>query len=138
VDDEPDALALLEKIFKREGATVYTAKNGKAAVDLALEHNPDVILMDIRMPELSGVDAAKMLHEKGFKKPVIALTACHPAFIDFSTFSSFIAKPFGISELTEAVKKHSAYRYLNLAVASRSVKPVINGAKALFDQARRA
>ena len=57
VDDEPDMLRSLGRILKAHGLTVEFAESGEEAVDRAKELNPDAIVMDIRMPGISGLEA---------------------------------------------------------------------------------
>ncbi|MGE0631918.1 MAG: MHYT domain-containing protein [Pseudobdellovibrionaceae bacterium] len=75
VDDSPDNQALIKKILSLAGATIETAHNGREAVDKALAGNFDLVLMDLQMPEMDGYEATKILREKGYQKPIIALTA---------------------------------------------------------------
>ena len=52
-DDDPDILSIVSMSLETQGYTVYKATNGREAVDLAREHHPDLILMDIQLPEVS-------------------------------------------------------------------------------------
>lgn len=63
VDDEKDILEFLQYNFEKEGYSVYTALNGNAGRDLALSHKPDLIILDIMMPGLDGVELCKELRE---------------------------------------------------------------------------
>jgi CheY-like chemotaxis protein len=75
VDDSLDNQALIQRVLKMAGATTETANNGKEAVEKAMAGNFDLILMDLQMPEMDGYEATHILREKGYKKPIIALTA---------------------------------------------------------------
>lgn len=77
VDDEPDIRQLLRIFFERQGFTIYLANDGKAGIDLAKRHQPDIILMDIQMPFMSGLDAVRYLRtDPSFAStPILALTA---------------------------------------------------------------
>ena len=74
-EDAADLRALSVIYLKRLGLTVIEAANGQEAVDLAIEHRPDAILMDIEMPVLDGLQAAKLLREQGYSRPILATTA---------------------------------------------------------------
>jgi CheY-like chemotaxis protein len=76
VDDEESLVNVLSRKFQDEGITTYTAFNGKQALEVALENHPDVILLDIMMPEMDGFDVMKKLQEDEWGKtvPIILLT----------------------------------------------------------------
>lgn len=74
-EDAADLRALSVIYLKRLGLTVIEAANGQEAVDLAIEHRPDAILMDIEMPVLDGLQAVKLLREQGYSRPILATTA---------------------------------------------------------------
>ena len=65
-DDHPLIRSGLRSVLERRGEfqVVAEASNGSDAIDLAVRHNPDVILLDVGMPRLTGLDAAKYIHEK--------------------------------------------------------------------------
>jgi signal transduction histidine kinase/CheY-like chemotaxis protein/HPt (histidine-containing phosphotransfer) domain-containing protein len=74
-EDHDDNRALFQRILTQLGVKVITAENGKVAVEKALSEYPDLILMDIQMPLLDGLDAFKLLQQAGFDAPIFALTA---------------------------------------------------------------
>jgi len=76
VDDEEALTSVLSRKFTEEGITAYTASNGREGLEMALEKHPDIILLDIMMPEMDGFDVLKALHEDEWGKevPVILLT----------------------------------------------------------------
>jgi len=77
VDDEEDALKMLGKRLTVEGYSVITATNGKDAIALAKSQHPDIIILDIIMPEMEGGEVAAVLKEHPLTRsiPVILLTA---------------------------------------------------------------
>lgn len=75
VDDSPDSALLVGRMLKVVGADVETAERGEEGIEKALEKNPDVVLMDIQMPEMDGNETIRRLRALGFKKPIIALSA---------------------------------------------------------------
>lgn len=77
VDDEPDIVELLAYNLKKEGFHVLTAHNGRDAVQTAIEHLPDAIILDIMMPEMDGFEACLMLraNPQTASIPVLFLTA---------------------------------------------------------------
>ncbi len=76
VEDNEVNLELMCDQFRATGFdSLLLARNGREAVDIALEHSPDLILMDIQMPVMNGREAIEELRKKGYKRPIIALTA---------------------------------------------------------------
>lgn len=75
VEDSLDNQFLIKRILEREGATLEIASDGIEGVEKATALNPDIILMDIQMPQMDGYTALKILRDQGFSNPIIALTA---------------------------------------------------------------
>jgi signal transduction histidine kinase len=75
VEDSPDNQVLLRVLIEKTGAHLTIAEDGVAGVNAALKENFDIVFMDIQMPKLDGHDAVQRLRQKGYNKPVIALTA---------------------------------------------------------------
>lgn len=61
VDDEPDILEIVGYNLKKEGYDVYTAKNGKKAIEVAIECNPDLIILDVMMPDMDGMETCHQM-----------------------------------------------------------------------------
>ena len=76
VDDYPDALETWGLFFEMKGYQVLTASDGQSAVDLAIARCPDVIVMDLNLPILTGIEAARLIrgHEGTARIPLIAAT----------------------------------------------------------------
>jgi signal transduction histidine kinase/ActR/RegA family two-component response regulator len=109
VDDAPDNLALVKRILEKAGAKVETASNGLEGVSKALDNNFDIVLMDIQMPKLNGYEATTRLREKGYSKPIIALTA-HAMKEDqkkclLSGCNDYLAKPVVGPLLVNAIRQ---------------------------------
>src|SRR6185369_5981798 len=75
VEDEPALAMGLRDNFELEGYDVLTAADGVDAVQKATAENPDLILLDIMLPKLSGLDVCLQLRQQGFSSPIIMLTA---------------------------------------------------------------
>ena len=76
-EDEENNIALLVRRLKRKGYEVVVARNGQEALDLVRHENPDVVLMDMRMPVMDGYEATRALKVDGAtaRIPVIGVSA---------------------------------------------------------------
>lgn len=109
VEDNPDIQLLVGRGLKGLGALVDFANDGKEAVNKALDQTYDVILMDIQMHGMDGLEATKVLREKKYTKPIIALTA-HAQMeekerILKSGFDDYVVKPLDRQVLIKAILK---------------------------------
>ncbi len=106
-------------ILRKAGCEVEVAANGQACLDLALEGSHDIILMDCHMPEMDGYEATRNLRERGFRGPIIALTAAvtteeRDRCIE-SGMDDYLAKPFRPEELTHIISRWTRTRDLTTA-----------------------
>ncbi len=74
-EDCPDLRMLYQDFLEAEGAAVQVVANGQEVCDLALAKSFDILLMDINMPKLNGLDAARKIRKAGVTLPIVALTA---------------------------------------------------------------
>jgi len=99
VDDEPDILELIEYNLKKEGYNVYTARNGQEAVSEAKKVLPDLIILDIMMPKMDGIEACRIMRTMPeFKNTfMVFLTARSEEYSEIAGFNvgadDYIAKP---------------------------------------------
>ncbi|MDO8717187.1 MAG: response regulator [Dehalococcoidales bacterium] len=109
-DDEPNIRLLIKKIFEKE-YTVIEAENGKKAVDSALHNQPDIILMDIMMPETDGLTALSAMKADARTRsiPVIMLTGVGHELNEIMAKSmgakGYMRKPINSQELLDIVNK---------------------------------
>jgi two-component system, NtrC family, response regulator HydG len=75
VDDEPAARSGLEKLLLEEGYSIDTAEDGAAALEIAREHPPDIVVTDLKMPRMDGMELLKALREQDKDIPVIVATS---------------------------------------------------------------
>jgi len=110
VDDEPDILELLAYNLAKEGFTVHTASNGREGLALAKEMVPDVILLDVMMPEMDGVEACtEIRNDRTLDHSVVAfLTARGEDYSQIAGFEAgaddYIMKPIKPKVLVSRVK----------------------------------
>jgi CheY-like chemotaxis protein len=105
VDDELHILELIQEILEEEGFNVLTARNGAAALRL-LEHTPAVlVLTDLMMPHVDGIELAQRLRAdpKTAAIPIILMSAALPADVG-DMFAEVIPKPFPITTIVEVVR----------------------------------
>jgi len=113
VEDEPNAREAASEILKRVVRTVYVAENGKDGLEAFNKCNPDIVITDIRMPVMSGLDMARKIREENNDKQIIVTTAHSDtdyflAAIDIAV-DQYILKPVQRDKLIAAVGKCADY-----------------------------
>ena len=109
VDDEEAVRRVLHSLLKKEGYEVIEAEDGRMGVELAKKEDPDVILMDLRMPVMDGLKACRLIKEDEKTKniPVLVITAVSGESkreaID-AGIDDFVNKPFDAEEISIRVK----------------------------------
>jgi two-component system alkaline phosphatase synthesis response regulator PhoP len=108
VEDEPNMVAGLRDNFEFEGYSVITAPDGVAGLQRALDESPDLVLLDVMMPRMSGLDVCRQLKAKRPSVPVIMLTARGQEVDKVVGLElgadDYVTKPFSIRELLARVK----------------------------------
>lgn len=132
VDDEADILEFLSYNLAREGAKVYTANNGLEAIDIAKKKKPDLILLDVMMPEMDGVETCLQLREKPETRDTIIafLTARGEDYSQIAGFEAgaddYISKPIKprvlISRLKALLRRKETSLPTDAAVELKSLK----------------
>ncbi|MDO4765723.1 MAG: response regulator [Eubacteriales bacterium] len=107
VDDESNIVDILKFNLEKEGFEVFTAENGKIGYEVFKKEKPDLMLLDIMMPELDGFGLCKMIREES-SVPIIMLTARAEEVdkvlgLEFGA-DDYITKPFSVRELVARVK----------------------------------
>jgi two-component system alkaline phosphatase synthesis response regulator PhoP len=109
VDDEPDILEFMEYNLKKENYEILKASNGKEAIALAKKNKPDLIILDIMMPEMDGIETCRTLRDMPeFKNTMIAfLTARNEDYSQVAGFDvgadDYITKPIKPKVLTSRI-----------------------------------
>lgn len=108
VDDEPEMLMGLEDNLSYEGYEVLTARNGQDGLTKALKELPNLIILDIMMPGMSGWDVCRELRKKGMNVPIIMLTARGQEVDTVLGLElgadDYVRKPFSVRELLARVR----------------------------------
>lgn len=111
IDDNQDHLMIVQAMLKREGYTCDIQSDAQAGLEVALNESYDLILLDIQMPKISGIDLLKQLKERqaeiGFR--IVAITADSTIFSKQSPYSlgfdGFLSKPILPPDLSQMVKQ---------------------------------
>lgn len=115
VEDNDKNMKLVRDILRHKGYATLEAVTGREGVHMALEQVPDLILMDIQLPDIDGFQALRLIREQpGLKAiPVLAVTASvmpeDQHKIASSGFDGFISKPISIKPFMEAVERFLAF-----------------------------
>ena len=108
VEDEQNIVDILSFNLSREGYDTLEAYDGKTGLQLALEQNPDLILLDLMLPEMNGFDVCRKLREAGSSVPILMLTAREEETDKVLGLElgadDYITKPFAMRELMARVK----------------------------------
>ena len=95
VDDNPLDVRLLEILFSKWGYECFVAINGQQALEKIDAEKPDLILMDVLLPDMNGLDISKGLRQKGDQTPILILSGMEERAIDTSEASlSYMQKPY--------------------------------------------
>lgn len=108
VEDEPSLIFTLQDTLENEGYLVFVAKEGEEAVEIVKKENPDLMLLDLMLPQMSGYDVCKKVRDMNYTFPIIILTA-RDQEIDKVTglnigADDYMTKPFGVKELLARIQ----------------------------------
>jgi two-component system, cell cycle response regulator DivK len=112
VEDNEKNMKLFRDVLQASGYETVEATTGEAAIELAVEHEPTLVLMDVQLPGIDGIEALGELRrdDRTASIPVLALTAQamhgdRERFLE-AGFDGYLAKPVDVIELVNAVKEH--------------------------------
>ena len=110
VEDEPAIRTVVTEILRRDGFEVIEASGGQAGIRTAVAREPDIILLDWVLPDISGLDVCRELRRQGVLCPVLMLTG-RSSKVDMVVglevgADDYITKPFDARELTARVRAH--------------------------------
>src|SRR5438874_11655588 len=126
VEDDPHILLGLEEILKGDDFAVAVCNRGDKALSAAAQHQPDLIILDVMLPGLSGFEICKQLRAKHIATPVLMLTAKGQEMdkvigLDLGA-DDYVTKPFGVRELMARIN----------ALLRRVQSPIHNDGQATF------
>jgi two-component system OmpR family response regulator len=108
VDDEPNIVELLSTSLRYAGFEVATAMNGHEALETARSFSPDLLVLDVMMPDISGFGVVKMLRASGSTVPVVFLTARDGTEDRISGLTlggdDYVTKPFSLDEVVARIR----------------------------------
>lgn len=116
VEDNPRNMKLVRDVLQVKGHTTIEATTAEDGIALAKEKIPDLVLMDIQLPKMNGIDALRVLREAAetSKIPVIAVTASvmqqDRKLITEAGFDGYVGKPINLTEFLDAVNAQLARR----------------------------
>ena len=109
VDDDEDICECAKHFFQKRGIDVITASGGREALSLINANQPDLVLLDIRMGDMTGVDVLTRVRESGNKIKIIMVTGVEdPAVIkrvEALGIAGYVHKPFALDEMERVVLK---------------------------------
>lgn len=117
VDDNPSSLILLKEILKKHNVRVTTVSNGLAAIERIKLNQPDLLISDIKMPEMDGFELLKRIKELNLTKflPIIAISASvmkeDESKVQAAGFAGFVPKPIDKFNLLSVIKKILPHTY---------------------------
>jgi two-component system alkaline phosphatase synthesis response regulator PhoP len=122
VEDEPAVARGLEYALTREGFDVSWAATGRQALELAANREPHLILLDIRLPDISGFDVCRQLRLEGKRQPILMLTARDEEVDKVLGLEmgadDYVVKPYSLRELISRIRALLRRAYGALAAAS--------------------
>ena len=110
IEDEPNMILGLKDSCEYEGYEVVVARDGKEGLDKAATEKPDIILLDVMLPLMSGIDVCRTLRTRGIETPIVMLTARSQETDKVVGLEvgadDYVTKPFSVKELLARIRAH--------------------------------
>jgi len=109
IEDDAEILENVSFLLQRYVKKVYTAKDGEEALLMYEKHQPDILVSDINLPKLGGLEVVAKIREENKNIPVVLISAHDDEHFHIKAkavnVSSYVIKPFRLQELTDAMQK---------------------------------
>jgi two-component system KDP operon response regulator KdpE len=129
IDDEPQIRRAVRDALREVTPRVDEASNGSSGIDAATNHHPDLIVLDLGLPDMAGVDVCREIRQRS-AVPIIVLSARHSEHEKVDLLNAgaddYVTKPFSVLELAARAKAHIR-RGKSLAAASGNTGPITIG-----------
>ena len=118
VDDELEICAVLRAYFQKQGYEVVTSTDGGSAIALAAQERPQIIILDVKMPGISGVEVLRILREKRHPAKIIMLSAVKDDDVVKEALrlgaDGYLAKPFHLDQVAQMLTSVSGHKFAPL------------------------
>jgi two-component system KDP operon response regulator KdpE len=136
VDDEPAILRFLRVGLGNQGYMVLEAGNGQKALDAARSKQADIVVLDLGLPDIDGLEVIKRIRDAGFVVPIIVLSSRNDEAAKVQALDSgaddYVTKPFGIEELLARIRAAQRHR-----LQQQGEKPIFRTGDLTVDLVRR-
>jgi two-component system KDP operon response regulator KdpE len=136
VDDEPSILRFLRASLESQGYIVSTGADARAALDMVRRNTADLVVLDLGLPDMDGLDVVRQIREGGETVPIIILSSrenesAKVAALDLGA-DDYVTKPFGIDELLARIRMAQRHR-----LQQEGEKPLFHAGDLCVDLVRR-
>jgi two-component system KDP operon response regulator KdpE len=136
VDDEPPILRFLRASLQSQGYIVSTAPDARTALDMVQRHTADLVVLDLGLPDMDGLDVVRQIREGGATLPIIILSSRDNESAKVTAFDlgvdDYVTKPFGIDELLARIRAAQRHR-----LQQDGEKPLFHAGDLSIDLVRR-
>jgi two-component system, OmpR family, KDP operon response regulator KdpE len=136
VDDEPAILRFLRASLESQGYIVTTAANARTALDMVKRHTADLVVLDLGLPDVDGLDVVSQIRNGGETLPIIILSSRENESAKVKALDlgadDYVTKPFGIDELLARIRAAQRHR-----LQQEGEKPVFHAGDLCVDLVRR-
>jgi len=133
VDDEPEVTFALQAYFFGKGYKMLTALSGERAMQLLRESPIDLVILDMKMPGVNGIEVLRFIHSQASRSKVIVVTGYDDQYkemVERIGVDGFLTKPFGIEALTATIEGVLAGRPAGKPSVFEEPRPAVKGPKA--------